>query len=148
MDIILLQDMDSLGSQFDTVTVKNGYGRNFLIPKKIAVVANRANRAKAAEMLKQINAKEVRAKREVEELIETLQLRPITVGAKVGTTEKIFGSVTNVQLVDAIRRQTGVNIDRRKVTILDEIKTLGTHRASIHFRGDVKYELSFEVVAE
>jgi len=148
MQVILLQDVERLGEQFQTVTVKGGYGRNFLIPKKMAVVANKANTAIYAERLKQINAKENRLIQEIETLVERLKFAPIKVGAKVGTTDKIFGSVTNVQLADAIKRQTGIAIDRRKITIPDEVKTLGNYSAKVRFRDDLKYEIEFEVVAE
>jgi len=148
MQVILLQDIERLGDQFQTITVKGGYGRNFLIPKKMAVVANRANKAVYTERLKQIHAKENRLVQEIETLVERLKLAPIKVGAKVGTTDKIFGSVTNVQLADAIKRQTGIEIDRRKITIPDEVKTLGNYSAKVRFRDDLRYEIEFEVVAE
>jgi large subunit ribosomal protein L9 len=114
----------------------------------MALVANKANRAMASEMLKQINAKENRFIKRVENMIERIKYQPITVGAKVGTTDKIFGSVTNVQLADAIAAQTGVQIDRRKITIIEEVKVLGTYRAEIRFREDLKYDIDFEVIAE
>jgi len=148
MNIVLLKDVEGLGSQYQIVTVKNGYGRNFLIPQKMALVANKANRAMASEMLKQINAKENRFIKRVENMIERIKYQPITVGAKVGTTDKIFGSVTNVQLADAIASQTSVQIDRRKINIVEEVKTLGTYRAEIRFREDLKYDIDFEVIAE
>ena len=148
MEIILLKDVQGLGSQFDTVTVKNGYGRNFLIPKKLGIIANRANKAVVGAKLNQINSKAAKALAAIEELVEKIKGTTLKVGAKVGTTEKIFGSVTNIQLADAIKRQTGIEIDRRKIVITEDIKTLGTYKAIIDFREDVKTEIAFEVVAE
>lgn len=148
MDIILLQDVKGLGEQFDTVAVKPGYGRNFLIPQKLAVIANRANKAVAIERAKQIGIKEARVLKEIESLVERIKLNPIKIGAKVGTTDKIFGSVTNVQLSDAIKQQTGVEIDRRRIALPDEIKTLGEYVAVINFGDSLRYDIAFEVVAE
>jgi len=148
MRVILLKDVENLGSQYETVTVKGGYGRNYLIPKKMAVVANRANSNAIAEIVKQMGMKETRLVQEIEALAERLKFSPIRVGAKVGTTDKIFGSVTNVQLADAIKRQTGIEIDRRKLSINEEVKTLGDYTATVRFREDLKYDIKFEVVAE
>lgn len=148
MDIILLQDVEGLGKKFETVTVKNGYGRNYLIPQKKAVIANKMNKSTVGERLRQINAKAQKAFEAIKQLAEKIKSQPITVGAKTGSTDKIFGSVTNVQLADAIKRQAGVEVDRRKITIVDEVKTLGTYKAVIHLREDLKQEINFEVVAE
>lgn len=148
MEIILLQDVANLGQQFDTVTVKDGYGRNYLIPQKLALLANRANKNAMAERVKQIKIKEARAIKEIEKLVERLKIRPIQVGAKVGTTDKIFGSVTNVQLADAIKQQTGIDIDRRRISIPDDVKTLGTYVANVDFGEQMKYDITFEVIAE
>lgn len=148
MNIILLKDVEGLGQKYDTVEVKNGYGRNYLIPQKMAVIANKSNRAKYTEILKQINFKENKQIEQIKLLVEQLKEAPIKVGAKVGSSDKIFGSVTNVQLVDAIREQRGIDIDRRKVSITDEVKTIGNYRALVQFRSDMKFEIDFEVVPE
>ncbi|HRI28984.1 MAG TPA: 50S ribosomal protein L9 [Chitinophagales bacterium] len=148
MEIILIQDVEGLGYQYDTVKVKDGYGRNYLIPKKLAVVANRTNKGIIAERVRQTRAKEDKMVHKIEDMVERIKQNPIKVGAKVGTTEKIFGSVTNVQLADAIKQQTGIEIDRRKLTILEDVKTLGSYQASLYFREDLKYTIDFEVVAE
>lgn len=148
MEIILLEDVQGLGTQYSTVTVKNGYGRNYLIPQKMAVIANRRNKSIIGEKLKWAGAESERLRQRIREIIDKISETTITVGAKVGTTEKIFGSVTNVQLADAIRKATDETIDRRKITILDEVKTLGTFKAQIYFSEETKYEMEFEVVAE
>ncbi len=148
MNVILLKDVTGLGKQFETVTVKNGYGRNYLIPKKLAVIANKANLSTVGAKLRQMQERENRAIEAIQQLAEKVKASPIRVGAKVGTTEKIFGSVTNVQLAEAIKRQTGVEIDRRKIVIPEEVKTLGVYKAIIDFREDIKQEIEFEVVPE
>ncbi len=148
MEIILLEDVQGLGTQYKTVKVKAGYGRNYLIPQKMAVIANRRNKAIIGEKIKWAGAESERLRQRIREIIAKISEATITVGAKVGTTEKIFGSVTNVQLADAIRKATNETIDRRKITILDEVKTLGTFKAQIYFSEETKHEMEFEVVAE
>jgi len=148
MDVILLEDMDNLGYKYDTVTVKNGYGRNFLIPKEKAVVANSTNTARIGEIRRQIDKKEASMLAEIQEMIARIKETPIKVGAKVGTTGKIFGSVTNVQLAEAIKKETGIEVDRRKISIKDEIKQLGEFKADVSFHNRIKESITFEVVAE
>ncbi len=148
MEVILLEDVEKLGSRFDTVKVKGGHGRNFLIPKKLAIVANRSNKAAIAERVRQIKMKENRLLAQIEGVIAKIKAASLKIGAKVGTTDKIFGSVTNLQLAEAISQQAGVDIDRRKITILEEVKTLGTYKAVISFGQEVKQEVEFEVVSD
>lgn len=148
MKVILVRDVESLGHRFDIIDVKPGFGRNYLLPKSLAVLANKKNMNTLKQRLKQIEKKSERERAEIERLIAKLDATSITVGAKVGTTEKIFGSVTNIQLADAIKKQTGVEVDRRKITIADEIKTLGTYTATLDFLKDLQHELEFEVVKE
>jgi large subunit ribosomal protein L9 len=93
-------------------------------------------------------SKEEKVIHKIEAMAERIKLNPIKVGAKVGTTEKIFGSVTNVQLAEAIKQQTGIEVDRRKLTIDEDVKTLGAYQATLYFREDLKYVIDFEVVAE
>lgn len=148
MKIILLKDVPNLGYKNDVVEVKNGYGRNYLIPQRMAIVANRSNLNQVTELNRQTERKQAKVLEELRAGIAKLEAASIKIGAKVGTTEKIFGSVTNVQIADAIKKATGVEIDRRKISVEDDIKTLGTYTAQIDFHRDLKYDLEFEVVAE
>jgi large subunit ribosomal protein L9 len=148
MQVILIQDVNNLGGANELVTVKNGYGRNFLIPKKLAVEANPANLKRLEERMKQQQKKEAQLLAEINSVIEKLQTGPLSIGAKTGTSGKIFGSVTSVQIARAIREQRGYEIDRRRIQILDEVKELGTFKAKIDFGNGNETELSFEVVAE
>ncbi|MFK7908752.1 MAG: 50S ribosomal protein L9 [Chitinophagales bacterium] len=148
MEVILLENVGKLGSRFDTVKVKGGYGRNFLLPNKLAIVANRANKASIAERVRQIQMKENRLFAKIEEVVAKITNATLKIGAKVGTTDKIFGSVTNLQLAEVIKQQTGVDIDRRKITISEEVKVLGTYTATIDFGKEVKQDVEFEVVSE
>lgn len=148
MEVILIKDVDNLGSANEKVKVKSGYARNYLIPQKFAIEASPTNLKQLEEKLKQIKKKEAQLLAEINQVIAKLNESAITIGAKTGTSGKIFGSVTTVQIARAIRDQKGYDIDRRRIHILDEVKELGSHKAKIDFGNGTETELSFEVVAE
>ncbi len=148
MEVILIQYVDNLGAANEVVTVKNGYARNYLIPRKLAVENNNSNRKQLEERLKQTRKKEAAMLAEINSVIAKLKEAPLKLGAKTGTSGKIFGSVTNLQLSRAIREQKGYEIDRKKIHIADDIKELGTYKANIDFGNGHSTEVDFEVVAE
>jgi large subunit ribosomal protein L9 len=148
MQVILIQDVNNLGGANELITVKNGYGRNYLIPSKFAVEASPSNLKQLEEKIKQAKKKEAKLLAELNSVIAALQTGPLKIGAKTGTTGKIFGSVTSVQVARAIKEQRGYEIDRRRITILDEIKELGTYKAKIDFGSGNETEVGVEVVAE
>lgn len=148
MQVILIQDVSNLGHQHDLVKVKNGYARNFLIPRKLAVEASTGNQKQLEEKMKVIKFKEDKLLAEIARVKEVLAESPVRIGAKVGTSDKIFGSVTSVQISQAIKAQKGYEIDRRRIQILDEVKELGTYRARVDFGKGNEMEVGFEVVAE
>jgi large subunit ribosomal protein L9 len=148
MQVILIQDVNNLGGANELVTVKNGYGRNYLIPQKFAVEASPSNLKQLNEKLKQQAKKEAKLLAEVNSVIAVLQDGALKIGAKTGTSGKIFGSVTSVQIARAIKEQKGYEIDRRRISIIDEIKELGTYKAKIDFGNGNETEVEFEVGAE
>jgi len=148
MEVILIQDVDNLGAAHEKVSVKNGYARNYLIPRKLAVEANPSNLKQLEERVKQLQKKEAKLMAEINKVIEVLKASPLKIGAKTGTSGKIFGSVTSVQLARAIRDQKGYEIDRRRIQIIDEVKELGTYKAKIDFGNGHETEVEFEVAAE
>jgi large subunit ribosomal protein L9 len=148
MQVILIQDVNNLGGAHELVTVKDGYGRNYLIPQKFAVEASSSNLKKLGERQKQIAKKEEKLLAEINSVVTVLQESPLRIGAKTGTSGKIFGSVTSVQIARAIREQKGYEIDRRKITILDDVKELGSYKARIDFGKGHETEIDFEVIAE
>ena len=148
MQVILIQDVNNLGGMHELVSVKNGYARNYLIPQKMAVEASPGNMKMLEEKRKVKARKEEKLMGEINEVISKLKESPVKVGAKVGTSGKIFGSVTAVQLSRAIREQKGYEIDRRRITIIDEVKEPGVFKASVDFGNGNTTELEFEVVAE
>jgi len=148
MQVILIQDVNNLGGANELVTVKNGYGRNFLIPSKLAIEASPSNLKQREEKVKQQAKKEAKLLAELNSVIAALTSGPLKIGAKTGTTGKIFGSVTSVQIARAIKEQKGYEIDRRRISILDEVKELGTFKAKIDFGNGNETEVEFEVAAE
>jgi len=148
MQVILIQDVNNLGGANELVTVKNGYGSNYLIPKKFAVEANPGNLKQLNEKMKQQAKKEAKLMAEIKSVIAVLNDGALKIGAKTGTSGKIFGSVTSVQIARAIKEQKGYEIDRRRIHILDEVKELGVFKAKIDFGHGNETEVEFEVVAE
>lgn len=148
MEIILIQDVDNLGAKNEVVRVKNGYARNYLLPRQLAVENSTSNRKQLEERMKQVKKKEDKMLAEINSVIAKLSEAPVKLGAKTGTSGKIFGSVTSLQLSRAIREQKGYEIDRRKITIPDDVKELGTYKATIDFGNGKSTEVEFEVVAE
>ncbi len=146
MQVILIQDVDNLGGKNELVTVKNGYARNFLIPQKFAVEASPSNMKQLEEKLKVKAKKEAVMLAEINKVIEVLKSSPVKVGAKTGTSGKIFGAVTSLQITRAIRDQKGYEIDRKRITIVDDVKELGTYKATIDFGNGNNTEIEFEVV--
>lgn len=148
MDIILLQDIEKVGDKHELVSVKPGYARNYLIPQGLAIVANEPNRAKLDE-LKRKEAEELAARKaEFEEIAERLSGKVLKIGAKSGTSGKIFGSVTNLQISAALKEQFDLEVDRRKVKMPEEIKTLGTYTAELDLHPEVEIKLNFEVTED
>jgi len=148
MEVILIQDVDNLGGVNEVVKVKNGYARNFLLPRHLAVENSPSNKKQLDERLKQVRKKEEKMLAEINSVINKLKEAPLKLGAKTGTSGKIFGSITPLQISRAIREQRGYEIDRRKINIVDEIKELGSYKATIDFGNGHSTEVDFEVTAE
>jgi large subunit ribosomal protein L9 len=148
MEVILIKDVDNLGGANELVTVRPGYARNYLIPQKFAVEANTGNKKMLEEREKVTRKREEKLMAEIARVTDVLKESPVKLGAKTGTSGKIFGSVTSIQLARAIREQKGYEIDRRRITILGDVSELGTHKASIDFGKDNVVEMDFEVVGE
>lgn len=148
MEIILLQDVENLGSKYDLVKVKPGYGRNYLIPKGMAKIANASNKKHLEEIKRQQSAKMAKMIEDAKALAAKVSSTKVVVGTKAGSTGKLFGSITNIQLAEALKAQFGIEVDRKKITLSQDIKELGTFKGSVHLFKDVDAEFEFEVVAE
>jgi large subunit ribosomal protein L9 len=148
MEIILIQDVERLGSKDDLVKVKDGFARNFLIPQKKAIIATSTAKKVLAENIKQRAHKEAKYKNEALAIAEKLANKKITIGAKTSTLGKIFGSVNTIQIAEAINKK-GFEIDRKQIMLPeDHIKEIGTYSAKIKLHKEVIVEIEFEVVAE
>jgi len=148
MQIILIKDVDNLGGKDELVTVKNGYARNFLFPTKQAVEASTSNLKQLEERLKAKAKKEAAMLAEITNVISVLTSSPIKLTAKTGTTNKIFGTITSLQVTRAIREQKGYEIDRRRISLPEEIKELGSYKATIDFGNGQNTEVDIEIGAE
>ena len=149
MEVILKQDIANLGYTNDIVNVKAGYARNYLIPNGLAITANEMNKKVLSENLKQKAFKEEKIIKEAETLGKALEGITVKIGAKAAETGKIFGSVNNIQIADAIKEQFNYDIDRKKIVVNgDHIKELGTYEAEIRLHKEVQVKISFEVFAE
>lgn len=149
MEIILLQDIEKVGEKHTIVKVKDGYGRNYLIPKGMAIVANQSNRNRLEGLKRREGVVEAKLVTEYQEIAARLEGKVIQIGAKAGAGGRIFGSVTNVQIATALKEQCNVEVDRRKIELPEEdIKMVGPYTAKLLLHKDVQPELNFEVVAE
>ena len=148
MEIILKKDHKGLGYKNDIVKVKNGYGRNFLIPQGVAVLATESNKKMQAEEIKQSSFKEQKLRNEATAMAAKFSDVTVKVGAKAGESGKIFGSVTNIQLADALKK-AGYEVERKNIEMNEEaIKALGTYTAKVRLFKEITATINFEVVAE
>ena len=147
MELILKEDVINLGYKGDIVKVKDGYGRNYLIPQKKAVIATESAKKMLAEDNKQRAHKLEKIKNDALELAEKLKDITLTIGAKASTNGKIFGAVNNIQIADALEK-AGFTVDRKIIAIKDAVKELGSYKAVAKLHKEVSVEIPFEVVAE
>ena len=146
MEIILLTDIANLGHKDDIVDVKQGYGRNYLIPQGYAILATPSARKVVAENLRQRAHKEAKLKAEAEAIAAQLAEVKLTIGAKTSSTGKIFGSVNSIMISESLKEK-GFDIDRKKI-MLKDVKEIGTYTALVKLHREVKVDVEFEVVSE
>ena len=148
MELILRQDVDGLGFKDDIVTVKNGYGRNFLIPQGNAILATISAKKVLAENLKQRAFKEQKIVGDANKIAEALKALEIKIAAKVGTGDKLFGSVNNINVAEALEK-AGHEIDKKFINVSGgNVKRLGKYSAMVRLHRDVSVDLAFEVVPQ
>ncbi|MDO8897266.1 MAG: 50S ribosomal protein L9 [Bacteroidales bacterium] len=149
MEVILKQDVNNLGFTHDIITVKDGYARNYLIPKGLAIIANETNRKVLAELKRQQAFKADKIKNEAATIAKALEGLSLRIAAKAGASGKIFGSVNAVQISNAIKEAKNIEIDRKKIHLNeDSVKELGNYKAKIKLHKEVQFEIDFEVFAE
>jgi large subunit ribosomal protein L9 len=147
MKVILKQDVETLGATGDIVTVKNGYGRNYLIPRGLAVLATPSNVKVVEEIKRQTAHRLERLINDAKELAKQLEKLDIVIPARVGEESRIFGTVTTQQVADALAAK-GLDIDRRRIELQEEIRALGVYPATVKLHGDVTAEVKIQVVPE
>jgi large subunit ribosomal protein L9 len=147
MEVILTQDVTGLGYKNDTVKVKPGYGRNYLIPNGVALIANDSNKRRVAEEVRQAAHKAAKIRQDAETLAAKIGEISVEIKTKAGETGKIFGAVTALQVSDALRAK-GFDVDRKKISFKEQPKELGTYSALLDLHKEVKHHISVNVVSE
>ncbi|MEO1260255.1 MAG: 50S ribosomal protein L9 [Bacteroidota bacterium] len=143
MDIILLKNIEKVGRKFEIVTVKNGYGRNYLIPQGLAIIANKVNRNNLDSYKRQENAKLEKMLDTFKEIAAKVNGQNLTLPVKCGVSGKIFGSVTTLMIANALRDQLAVEIDRRDILLPESAKEIGTYTATLDLHPDVDAKVDF-----
>ena len=147
MQVILKEDVANLGYKDDVITVKDGYGRNYLLPQGKAVIATESAKKMLAENLKQRAHKLEKIKQDAQDLAAKLEGVTLSIGAKTSSTGTIFGSVTNIQIAEALEKK-GYNVDRKVIVIKEAVKEVGSYKALLKLHKEVSVEIPFEVVSE
>lgn len=147
MEVILKQDIQGLGYKNDIIKVKSGYGRNYLIPQGMAMVANVSNTKMIQENIRQASHKAEKIKNDAEAVAESIGELMLEIGAKVGESGKIFGAITTLQISDALKEK-GFEIDRKKIAFNSSVKNVGDYIVTLDLHKEVKKEVPFKVVSE
>jgi len=148
MDIILLQNVDNVGYKHDVVKVKPGYGRNYLIPQGYGVIANATNKKKLEKIVSDLQAAENAKLEDYKAMAAKVAGQTLTIGVKSGTSGKIFGKVTNVQVIAALKEKFDIEVERKKVVLPEDPKEVGTFEAIINFHPEVTETIQLELVKE
>ncbi|MCJ8165293.1 50S ribosomal protein L9 [Pontibacter sp. E15-1] len=147
MEVILKDDVKNLGYKNDIVSVKPGYGRNYLIPQGLAVLADKSSKKVVAENIRQAAHKAEKIQNDAQGLADSIGGTVLEIPAKVGETGKIFGSVTTLQLSEALKAK-GFDVDRKRISFDQDVKTAGEYTATINLHKEVKHQVKFNVVAQ
>lgn len=146
MKVLLRSDVDGVGKKGDIIDVADGFGRNFLVPKGYAITASPGVEKQAAQMRRSRAVKDASDRAGAEEIAKVLVPTVVRVTARAGAEGKLFGSITTSDVADAVRAQTGIELDRRLLVLDEPIKTLGTHAVGAKLHTDVEFQISLEVV--
>lgn len=147
MEIILKEDVKGVGYKNDVVSVKPGYGRNYLIPQGLAIIANNSNKKVVEENVRQAAHKAAKIKQDADALAKSIGELTVTITTKAGESGKIFGAVTALQVSDALKDK-GFEVDRKRISFKEAIKNLGEHTVTLDLHKEVKHEITVNVVGE
>src|SRR6478609_2723390 len=145
MRVILRTDVKGVGNKGDVLDVTNGYGRNFLLPRGLAFLATEGAEAQAEGMRRSRDIKDAAERSAAEEVAKTLVSSPVTIEARVGAEDKLFGSITSADIAEAVAAQTGVEIDRKQLLLDEPIRTVGTHLVPLKLHANVEFPVTVEV---
>ena len=148
MEVILKEDVNKLGQRGDVVKVADGYGRNFLIPRKLAVLAGKGVEAEAARLRTAAAKRESKDREEAQSLADEIGNKTVVVRLKVGEEGKAFGSITNSDIAEALRAQHQVEVDRHRIDLKEPIKTLGEHQVTLRLHKDVDSAINLIVTRD
>ena len=148
MKVIMLQDVDKVGDKHEVVEVKDGFGRNYLLPRGLAIIGNKSNMGRLNEMVRRENAQEQKKLGVYRDIAKKLEGKTLRVGAKSGTSGRIFGSITQLQIRNLLQEQYGVDVERRKIVLPEEAKELGTYQFTMKLHPEVVQEMDMEIVQE
>ena len=148
MQVIMLKDVDKVGDKHEVVTVKNGFGRNYLIPRGLALIANKSNLGRLAEMTRREEAQEQKKLDDYRAMAEKVQGKTLKIGAKASSSGRIFGSITQLQVIGALQEQFGIEVERKKVVLPESAKELGTYELTLKLHKEVMPTLTMEIVEE
>ena len=144
----MLQDVEKVGDKHEVIEVKDGFGRNYLLPRGLAIIGNKSNMGRLNEMVRRENAQEQKKLDVYRDIAKKLQGKTLRVGAKSGTSGRIFGSITQLQIRNLLQEQFGVDVERRKIVLPEEAKDLGTYQFTMRLHPDVVQEMDMEIVQE
>ncbi|THH39323.1 50S ribosomal protein L9 [Neolewinella litorea] len=148
MKVIMLQDVDKVGDKHEVIEVKDGFGRNYLLPRGLAIIGNKSNMGRLNEMIRRENAQEQKKLDVYREIAKKLEGKTLRVGAKSGTSGRIFGSITQLQIRNLLQEQFGVEVERKKIVLPEEAKELGTYQFTMRLHPEVVREMDMEIVQE
>jgi large subunit ribosomal protein L9 len=148
MKVILRSDVPDLGKRGDILDVADGFARNYLVPKGMAMTATDGAKSQANAMRRARDLRDAQDRAAAEEIATTLVSKVVTLTARAGSEGKLFGSITSSDIANAVETQTGVSLDRRKLELDEPVKTLGTHVVSVKLHSDVEFPVTIEVLAE
>jgi large subunit ribosomal protein L9 len=148
MRVILRTDVKGVGNKGDVIDVATGYGRNFLLPRGLAFVASAGAEAQAEGMRRSRDIKDAADRTAAEEVAKALVSSPVTITARVGADEKLFGSVTTADIAEAVAAQTGVDIDRKQLLLPEPIRTVGTHLVPLKLHANVEFPVTVEIASD
>ena len=142
----MLQDVDKVGDKHEVIEVKDGFGRNYLLPRGLAIIGNKSNMGRLNEMVRRENAQEQKKLDVYRDIAKKLDGKTLRVIAKSGTSGRIFGSITQLQIRNLLQEQFDVDVERRKITLPEEAKELGTYQFTMRLHPDVVLDMDMEIV--